>query len=37
MDKKVIPITGSYRGLGAHAAYRFAEKGLCSCNKLLQF
>ncbi len=27
MDKKVILITGSSRGLGAHAAYRFAEKG----------
>lgn len=27
MDKKVILITGSSRGLGAHAAYRFAQTG----------
>jgi acetoacetyl-CoA reductase/3-oxoacyl-[acyl-carrier protein] reductase len=27
MKKKTILITGSSRGLGAHAAYRFAEKG----------
>jgi acetoacetyl-CoA reductase/3-oxoacyl-[acyl-carrier protein] reductase len=27
MDKKTVLITGSSRGLGAHAALRFAEKG----------